>query len=97
MTASSAFADDSDGSIVKIKSVDPPASVLHFQQEMPREPSYFATGTVDAVGDDWITINDHQLFIAPGASIRCSVGSYVGIRVNNEEKVIFCEKVRRPK
>ena len=97
--ASNCFAGDSDDSAMKIKEIEqPPAATpttpaVH--PEMPKGTHYFAKGTVDAKGDNWITINDHEFSIAPGSSVSCGVGDFVGIQVNDEGKVVSCESVRK--
>jgi len=97
------FAGDAEKEAVQIKQIQPPPELNNVEnlpiatQEMPDEPHYFLTGTVDAIGDDWITINDHQLVIAPGVRLSCSVGSFVGIQVNDERQVISCERLSKSK
>lgn len=97
LTASNGFSDDKAMKMKEIKEIKQPAALdtPTFQREIPREAHYFVKGTLDAKGDNWITINDHQFIIAPDASIGCGVGDFVGIQVNDEKKVISCESVKK--
>ena len=93
--ASNCFADDAVMKIKEIKPIPTSETIPIDNRETPKEPHYFVRGTVDAVGDNWITINDHQFFIAPGASLGCGVGDFVGIQVNDEVQVTSCEPIRK--
>ena len=93
MMASEGFAEDA---VMKVKEIKKPSALTGpiVKQEMPDQTVYHLQGTVNALGDNWITINDHQVFIAPDASVSCSVGDYVGIRLNDEGKAIICEQIQ---
>lgn len=95
-TASIGFAGDME---VKIKDIQKPAAqdIPLPKQEMKIEAPYYVTGTVEVVGDGWITVNDVQIRLAPGASMGCGVGDFVGVRVNDERQVISCESISRKK
>ncbi|MDO9265207.1 MAG: hypothetical protein Q7U02_14655 [Desulfosalsimonadaceae bacterium] len=93
MTVSEGFAKDA---VMKVKEIKEPSALTGpvVKQEKPNQAAYHLQGTVNALGDNWITINDHQVFIAPDASLNCGVGDYVGIRLNDEGKAIVCEQIQ---
>lgn len=89
------FAGDAAITIKEIK--EPSALNLGapIDQQEPVQTYYFAKGTVDAKGDNWITINDHQFIIAPDVNLGCGVGDFVGIQVNDERKVVSCKRIKK--
>ena len=83
------FAEDAPA----IKDINPPpvSSPAEMDLENIESQVFRATGIVDAVDDTRIVIGDIQYTIEPGVSLHCKVGSFVGIKVNDEGNVIDCK------
>lgn len=88
------FADDSPDAIRSIRR--PPAfNSGEIDYEGLERRTFYTRGTLDAVNDKSICVGDKQIDLAPNAKIKCKIGMYVGIIINDEGKAISCEPLVR--
>jgi hypothetical protein len=57
---------------------------------------YKTRGMLDAMNEEALVVNDKLYPLAPGAYIACTVGSYVGIKLNEYGKVVECKHFDPP-
>jgi hypothetical protein len=88
------FAEDSG---VGLRDVKAPAGFAADEldyEELERQ-AFYTRGTLDAVNKTSICVGDVPIKLAPRARIKCKVGTFVGIRINEDGEAVSCEPLGR--